>query len=1176
MSSPVSGLFMGGVARGRLLPVALVLLLLLNLVPTEPQTTLAERTNHNVTMGDPGVSDVPTWRIGDRWIYSGTFDPTILVTDTGVEATVGEIQGDTTVEVTGISMQNVDNMSVLAYTLKTSANFDKSGVSLEGFGGNVYIQFTQTEYLRVSDLSPIRSDLDLYIRFVPSGISFLEQILGDITITTTYSPVNENYDFPIRIDERWTTTTTSSSQWSGQSDYITPFPPPETDTNTTTWVVTDTGKPRNTVGQSIDYGGCNESYEMTSINSDGISEGYRWYCPEVRNYAWLHTSDDIGLTIDFKLKRYDPVGATGVEPYTNPGTRSQCLDVVPQRTITSLNTPMEVWVNASSSCFSNTAGLALELHHEVEGIAIPLTTAANGSAWAKIDIGDALDSSATQLDYASHGLVAKAGNRVGATTITLDQYLVGLDVFADEEAAVILRQRCDDVSCVITQLNALSGYNVLPGDILDIEVAFNNRGITTSAPTSARLTMPDGVTTTEDLPALETYQAHKLFGMWTVPEDAPIGSLDILWEADMEGVNTADADLENNVGSIGLFVGRLPTPVAAEATGMTRETIFLNASESFDEDGGEVMCEFYVPFDDGTRTWDYERFVSPSCTLNYTWIDDGVYPVEITVEDEEKDQTVLLLNVSVENRAPKIEVRSQRMEAKVEYPITLYAYANDSDSEKVWPGVVDIYWPGANCQEGYFTRTCTTTSNTEGWKTFTAVGTDDDSTMSSATIDIKFTNIQPHSINVQLVDANGPVLMDAQNTWHVDEDQMVNVRGQAQDSVDDIDDLTHTWWPDDAQPSLIRVFDGRTSEYDMVWYEAGLHKMRLEVTDTEGASSGVEERWVSVNNVPPVIEPLASTLPIAEGQSISVSGSSTDTPSDRASLIRCWDIDPSMDSDDFGSADDDCDVIGDNLTISWNRSGTHKLVYHVTDNDGAHTSEVLEVMVLNTPPIVRTAPFSCRAYEPCLLDASTTLDALNDVEDLTVVWDIDVNVDSNEDGIPDNDADLIGKSVTYTFRSDGVQSVKVMAWDEDPERPGTKVVSFAVLPADRTALENLGASLVGEEANPIAQLGLLAALLLVVVFITRRKSRPEENSVWDEVTGTLALSAFDERDEKIEEKRPEGPPPDYLFEQSLQQAPNQTTAPLQRGPPLPESGLPEGWTMEQWEHYGHQWLDSQG
>ena len=28
-------------------------------------------------------------------------------------------------------------------------------------------------------------------------------------------------------------------------------------------------------------------------------------------------------------------------------------------------------------------------------------------------------------------------------------------------------------------------------------------------------------------------------------------------------------------------------------------------------------------------------------------------------------------------------------------------------------------------------------------------------------------------------------------------------------------------------------------------------------------------------------------------------------------------------------------------------------------------------------------------------------------------------------------------------------------------------------------------------------------------------------------------------------------------------------------PPLPESGLPDGWTMEQWKWYGAQWLDNQ-
>jgi uncharacterized membrane protein len=29
------------------------------------------------------------------------------------------------------------------------------------------------------------------------------------------------------------------------------------------------------------------------------------------------------------------------------------------------------------------------------------------------------------------------------------------------------------------------------------------------------------------------------------------------------------------------------------------------------------------------------------------------------------------------------------------------------------------------------------------------------------------------------------------------------------------------------------------------------------------------------------------------------------------------------------------------------------------------------------------------------------------------------------------------------------------------------------------------------------------------------------------------------------------------------------------GPPVPAAGLPEGWTMEQWGHYGQQWLDNQ-
>jgi len=42
-------------------------------------------------------------------------------------------------------------------------------------------------------------------------------------------------------------------------------------------------------------------------------------------------------------------------------------------------------------------------------------------------------------------------------------------------------------------------------------------------------------------------------------------------------------------------------------------------------------------------------------------------------------------------------------------------------------------------------------------------------------------------------------------------------------------------------------------------------------------------------------------------------------------------------------------------------------------------------------------------------------------------------------------------------------------------------------------------------------------------------------------------------------------------------APQPASAPVDDGmPPLPAGGLPNGWTMEQWKHYGQQWLEQNG
>ena len=35
-----------------------------------------------------------------------------------------------------------------------------------------------------------------------------------------------------------------------------------------------------------------------------------------------------------------------------------------------------------------------------------------------------------------------------------------------------------------------------------------------------------------------------------------------------------------------------------------------------------------------------------------------------------------------------------------------------------------------------------------------------------------------------------------------------------------------------------------------------------------------------------------------------------------------------------------------------------------------------------------------------------------------------------------------------------------------------------------------------------------------------------------------------------------------------------TVIEVEEGPPLPSSGLPQGWTMEQWNHYGQEYLNN--
>ena len=1099
---------------------------------------------------DPGVTDTVTWRVGDKWVYAGAFDPTVLVQDAGVDAVVGTINGDATTTVDAVTEIDIEGVPTLVYETSSKADFDKGGVALEGYTGNLFIQYQVDEVRRVSDLAKLSTDLSLNVRYVPYGISSLTQQIADITISTDYDPMSENYDFPLRIGETWNTSYVSSTAWSGASDYITPFPQPTSGANHTNWEITDVGKPINNLGEQIGYGGCNASYELTSYDDNGTETSFEWFCPEVRNYAWSNTEEDIGLVIDFRLKQYMPVSSSGVVANTNPGYRNMNLDVELSSEITALNTPIEVWANLTDSSGVPQSGQPVEIRHEAEGFAASGLTSSNGSFWAMVQVGEETDTSATTVDWASHGIVAVSGSMFGVATITLDENIVGLDLVAGLERASILRNRSGE----ITTLNSISGFNVLPGDVLGIQLPVYNRGVTTSAPTTVHITYPDGYEVEQSLPALAFYEQFIFEMEWIIDTNSTIENVTIQWEIDKRSINSNDANSTNDIGILPIFVGSAPTFVANDKSTWTNEKILIDASASFDADGGDVWCVFDIEYDDGSRTTANRKIMRDGCSVNWTWIDDGIYSILVTVYDEEGDETTDFIEVEILNRAPSVSIMSQRSQVKVEHPVTLYVSANDSDSEDTWPGLVDIHWPTAKCEEGYYTRICTTTAWEEGLQTFTAVGTDDDGNQTYASIDIEFTNIAPHDVAVAMWDENDDLIdAGAQLTWQIQEDQEVELSARAEDSIDDLTELSYEW-------SFGFKTDGRESRVPMVWNDAGMKTVLVKAIDSEGENSGWVERWVDVQNLEPQIEELPEVMAVAEGQSFTLSGMAWDTPSDMDSLIVCWDTDPGADTDGIGSADDDCDVEGENLTWSWQNSGVYNVVFHATDDNGARNSSSASVTVLNLPPlVVVNTPRKAIAGETVRFDASATRDSPIDKEYLTVVWDVDCSVDSDGDGIKDNDADLVGSIVDYEFPRAGKFEINAIAWDEEILRPNSKKVVIEVNSPDMTAFEQVVESLTGESANPFFQLLGISLGIAALVFFLKRGQKKRE-SVW-------------EADDLPEIIAPMEAPSVDMFNDGEDYANQQSSSPATL--PLPEGGLPVGWTMEQWQHYGHQYQQQQ-
>jgi len=521
--------------------------------------------------------------------------------------------------------------------------------------------------------------------------------------------------------------------------------------------------------------------------------------------------------------------------------------------------------------------------------------------------------------------------------------------------------------------------------------------------------------------------------------------------------------------------------------------VSFNGLSSYDPDGGDLTCEFTVEKLDG-ESW---ISVEEDCAQGYTWNDDGVFLVSLTITDDENDQDYAESYITIMNRPPDVEIGVDQSSVPVLSPVTFDVEESGDMDTLNQEAPIEIQWH-LPCDEGQVGVRCTVTPESEGSFTMGVTVMDDDGATTDDTLTIDVTNIAPTNPQAEIWSGPNrliPQMLGANARYTVDEGDELVFRGWADDSANDLGGLQHHWSPDaELQPELIISSTGYQSEFGHTYNFSGQHLATLQVVDDDGASTETLIIQFLVNNVAPSISPVAPLLPVAEDELVQLSIQVSDTLGDLPNLITCYDLDPYANSDSEGNATDDCDIESLHLAHAWPDAtmAPDYIVFHVTDDDGERASITISISVNNVDPDVRASTSDYRPTEGDVIFLSTngTTDSQFDMENMIYIWDLDIGKDSDGDGDPANDVDRQGPWIEVSFASEGTRTIQMTAFDEGSGSSITLVIevqkepfSFGVLMADYGIY--------------IGLLGLIAILVTVLILRMRPPEVVVEASVME-------------------------------------------------------------------------------
>jgi hypothetical protein len=1027
--------------------------------------------------------DIPTWKIADTWNYNGYLDMVDFIVDSGVNTNLQTLTGTLVSTVTDIYLTTVDNSSSLVYKVESQGYYEANNIDLDGQPGDLEVNMDTVSIIRASDLATVSQEATIDINFCRDFLWWCVDVsVGTLEVDQSYSPPLEGYDFPISVGESWSQDYTATTTYAGSSDYV-DIPEDTVSQRNANYEVVSQGF------SGVSYASCGTSYNISSTNADGEDTGYKWFCPAVRGDVKMETIESLGFTAVHSLSSYQA------------SSRQKIINIDVEFPLSPIDMEISAWINVSNNNGNPLANEQLQFRYEIEGDIQTITTASNGSAHVTFNTGTSADYSVSGDDLGSHGILAwinTANPHIGASTITIDPDVYEIDLYVNQDGVSVERTRENST----LTLDENVGFNAIRDDYIVFSIPVINRGLRVSPPTILQIEGPDGTITNANIPELSSLEEARVEVSWLVPSNQPFGETTTSFN-----ININDGDLTNNDGDFTLFIGSSPVALLSLAEEMlTLNEVLISGTNSYDPDGGDFYCTFSLESLEG----DIVSSEETDCIYEYTWDDDGIFTVNMVVTDGENDFHSVSSDITILNRNPEIVLVADSDTIPVLSPITFEITERIDQDTQTPDAPVDILW-NAPCEQGTTLGIkCTVTLDQEGPYTIQVDATDDDGATITEEYTIEVTNIAPYNPEWEVKFEGNRLIPNSFGLYTVNEGDQLTIRGWAQDSENDMSSLRHVWAPDAEEKPDLEIIQQNTaiSQIEAIYETDGQHIATFQVFDDNDESTDLMTVPFRVNNVEPTIRPFSQLLPVAEDENIEMSIIADDTLNDLDTLVPCYDLDPSVNSDDQGSGIDDCDIESFNLIYSWPDSNTapEKIIFHVTDNDGAVASVDINIDVRNKKPSVgigAPSDYSPISGDIVILTGNGTTDSLYDMENMIYSWDMDISKDSDGDGDKTNDEDIFGKIVEWKFNNAG--SIVVQLTVDDGDATDSMRITIQV--------EEKPFSITSFIMSPIGILIVIVLILSIVAapVIMKKKKKIEHDEYRVPSKGTID-DAFDDPD----------------------------------------------------------------